>query len=454
MKLQSINPATESLIAEYETHSTDRVRATIVRAQEALASWRTETLARRCELLMEVARELRARQARCAATITAEMGKPVQQALAEVAKTAITCEYYARNASRFLANSPIASDAAESYVRYDPLGVVLAIMPWNFPFWQVFRCAAPALVAGNVVLLKHASNVPGCALAIEELFAGAGFPPGVFGTLLIDSDQARQVIADDAIAAISLTGSDAAGTAVATHAGAQLKKCVLELGGSDAFIVLADADVALAARQAVAARCQNAGQSCIAAKRFIVEAAVAEQFTDEMIAHVARLKVGDPTDPATDVGPLARADLRDELHALVRRSVEAGARVRAGGEIPAGRGFFYPPTILDRVDRRMPVFAEETFGPVAPVVSARDADEAIAIANDSRFGLGASIWTRDVPRGAALAGEIEAGSVFVNEVVKSDPRLPFGGVKRSGYGRELAEFGIREFVNVKSVWIG
>lgn len=454
MILQAINPATGAIVAEHPAHSAEQIGETCARAGRAAAAWRRMAVAERGKLLTAAAKALRSRKRTYAALITAEMGKPIRQAEAEIDKCAVGCGFYARSAEEFLTPRPIASDAARSYVRFDPLGAVLAIMPWNFPFWQVFRCAAPALAAGNVVLLKHSSNVPSCALAIEELLAEAGFPAGVFSTLLISADQTRDVIADELISAVSLTGSDAAGATVAAAAGKHVKKCVLELGGSDPFIVLADADVALAARQAVAARCQNTGQSCIAAKRFIVDASIAERFTAAMKEQMERLKVGDPMDAATDVGPLARSDLRDDLHAQVTQSIAAGARLLAGGAVPSGPGYFYPPTLLDRVGREMPVFAEETFGPVAAVIVAGDEAEAVEIANNSRFGLGASIWTRNVQRGAELAAQIEAGSVFVNEIVKSDPRLPFGGIKRSGYGRELSDYGIREFVNIKTVWIG
>jgi succinate-semialdehyde dehydrogenase/glutarate-semialdehyde dehydrogenase len=452
--LRAINPANEQFVAEYPLHTDGDLDAAIAAASNAVAAWRDTPIAGRCRLLSAAAKVLRERKQEFATHITAEMGKPVRQATAEIEKCAAGCDFYAEHAARLLSPQPVVSDAAKSFVRFDPLGAVLAIMPWNFPFWQVFRCAAPALAAGNVVLLKHASNVPGCALAIEEVFRAAGIPAGVFTTLLVGSAGVAKLVAHPLVACVSLTGSDAAGSAVAEVAGKHLKKCVLELGGSDPFIVLSDADVPHTARQAAAARCQNAGQSCIAAKRFIVEQSVVESFTVEMVSHMSCLSVGDPAKQATDIGPLARGDLRDALHDQVMRSIAAGARVRIGGAIPAGPGFFYPPTLLDRVTQEMPVVAEETFGPVAAVLVARDAEHAIELANDCQFGLGASIWTRDADRAMQLAGRIEAGSVFINEIVKSDPRLPFGGVKRSGYGRELAEFGIREFVNVKSVWVG
>jgi len=386
--------------------------------------------------------------------MTVEMGKPIRAAIEEAAKCATACRYYAINASRFLADEAVDVDGERSFVAYEPLGVVLAVMPWNFPFWQVFRCAAPALLAGNTVVLKHASNVPGCALAIEDVMRAAGAPEGTFTALLVSSAVVSRLIADPAIAAVSLTGSEAAGVAVAQAAGRALKKTVLELGGSDPFVVLADADLERTAAGAVAGRTVNNGQSCIAAKRFIVEDAIAQRFEAALIEGLRRLTVGDPLDRAVAIGPLARADLRADLHDQVERSVRAGARLALGGTIPSGRGFFYPPTVLTGVEPGMAAFDEETFGPLAAVTRARDARQAIELANRTRFGLGASLWTGDAARGEALAAGIDAGAVFVNGIVKSDPRLPFGGVKRSGYGRELAWHGLREFVNVKTVWIG
>jgi succinate-semialdehyde dehydrogenase/glutarate-semialdehyde dehydrogenase len=385
--------------------------------------------------------------------MTREMGKPIVQSEAEVEKCALTCDYYAEHAAAFLAEQPRATDAARSYVRFDPLGVVLAVMPWNFPFWQVFRFAAPALMAGNAALLKHASNVPRCALEIEEVFRRAGFPEDLFRSLLTDAAGVKTLIADPRVVAVTLTGSEQAGMAIAEQAGAHLKKTVLELGGSDPFIVLADAPLEAAARAAAEARLINSGQSCIAAKRFIVVEAVAERFIERFKAELAGRRVGDPTLRDTQVGPQARVDLRDQLHEQVVESVKRGARPLLGGQVPAGPGAFYPPTLLIAVDRGMPAFDEETFGPVAAVITAKDESDAVRLANDSPYGLGAALWTADRTRADRLAAEIEAGAVFVNEVVKSDPRLPFGGIKRSGYGRELSEYGIREFVNIKSVWM-
>jgi succinate-semialdehyde dehydrogenase/glutarate-semialdehyde dehydrogenase len=385
--------------------------------------------------------------------MTEEMGKPIAAAESEVDKCAWVCDYYAEHAAAFLSPEASATDAARSFVRFDPIGPVLAIMPWNFPFWQHFRFAAPAVMAGNVGVLKHASNVPGCALAIEDLFRRAGFPEGVMTTLLVPSARTAELIARPEIKAVTLTGSEAAGREVAAQAGRHLKKTVLELGGSDPFIVLDDADPIAAAEQAARARTINSGQSCIAAKRFLVEEAVADRFEAEFVRRMEALRVGDPMDRETEVGPLAREDLLTALDDQVSRSVAAGARLATGGRRLDRKGWFYPPTVLLGVRPGMPAFDEETFGPVAAVTRARDAAEAIELANRSRFGLGASIWTGDPARAEDLAREIEAGSVFVNGMVKSDPRLPFGGVKSSGYGRELAAFGIREFVNIKTVWI-
>jgi acyl-CoA reductase-like NAD-dependent aldehyde dehydrogenase len=411
------------------------------------------SFAERAELLRAAAATLRAGQARWAALITAEMGKPIVEAEAEIEKCAWNCEYYAEHAAAFLADEPIATNARLSYVEFVPLGLVLAIMPWNFPFWQVFRFAAPTLMAGNTGILKHAANVPRCALAIEEVFREAGFPGGVFRSLLISSGRVARVIEDDRIRAVTLTGSDIAGAKVAETSGRVLKKNVLELGGSDPFIVLADADLDAAAATAVTARYQNAGQSCIAAKRFIVVEEVADAFTARFVAAAQRLRVGDPAQPGTEVGPLARDDLRTALEDQLARSVAQGATIVAGGERLDRRGYFFAPTVV-HASAGMPVVGEETFGPLAAIVRARDADEAVALANRSQYGLGAALWTRDIDAGRRLARDIEAGSVFINGMVASDPRLPFGGVKRSGYGRELGEFGIREFVNTKTIWIG
>lgn len=401
-----------------------------------------------------VASYLRQQKATLAQLITMEMGKPILEAEAEVEKCAWNCDFYADNARRFLASKRVLTNAQTSYIAFDPIGVVLAVMPWNFPFWQVFRFAAPALMAGNTCLLKHASNVPQCSLAIAGAFRAAGFPSGVFQSLLIPSSAVEGIIRDSRVQAVTLTGSELAGSKVAEASGRNLKKTVMELGGSDPFIILADANLELAAQIGARARNQNAGQSCIAAKRFIVAEEAADRFQRLFVEAVAGLRVGDPTDRATQVGPLARGDLRDSLELQVQQSLALGASVATGGHRLERRGYFYAPTVITGVTPAMPVFCEETFGPVAAVIRARHADDAVRLANTSEFGLGASLWTADLERGKALAREIQAGSVFINGMVASDPRLPFGGVKRSGYGRELSEFGIREFVNIKTVWVG
>jgi succinate-semialdehyde dehydrogenase / glutarate-semialdehyde dehydrogenase len=453
MSIQSINPATGDILETFQETVQGEIERILANAYSAFLEWRTRPLAERAARMREAARILRARKAEYARTMTLEMGKPIVQAEAEVDKCAWVCDYYADHAEHFLAEQPRETDASLSYVRFDPLGTVLAVMPWNFPFWQVFRFVAPALMAGNAAVLKHASNVPRCALEIEGVFREAGFPAGLFRAVLLGSRAVSGLIADPRIVAVTLTGSEHAGSAVAERAGRELKKTVLELGGSDPFIVLADADLLAAARTAADARLVNSGQSCIAAKRFIVVEPIADRFIERFKTELASRRVGDPLARDTQVGPLARVDLRDELHRQVEESIKRGAERLWGGEIPAGRGAFYPPTLLAAVDEGMPAFDEETFGPVAAVIRARDEAHAIRLANASPFALGASLWTQDRPRAQRLAAHIEAGAVFVNGMVKSDPRLPFGGIKRSGYGRELSEYGIREFVNVKSVWI-
>ncbi len=450
--LRAINPATGHLLAEYPLDSNDDVARKLTLSHEACSPWRLSSYAERAILFHNVAAELRSGAHHYARRMTDEMGKPIRQALAEVEKCAWACEYFAENAARFLQPQRVDTEASKSYVAFEPLGSILAVMPWNFPFWQFFRFAAPALMAGNVAVLKHAPNVPGCALDIEEIFANAGFPQGVLVNLFINDRKVADVIRDHHIAAVTLTGSVGAGRSVAATAGEVIKKCVLELGGSDPFIVLKDCDLDLAVEQAAVARMLNNGQSCIAAKRFIVEKPVYERFIDAFRARLERLVVGDPHLEETEVGPLARKDLRDELHRQVKKSIKRGAQCLLGGEVLEGDGFFYAPTLLIDVDPEMLAFEQETFGPVAAVTLAENTAHAIELANRSEYGLGASIWTRSA-RGEDLARQLNAGHVAVNDIVKSDPRLPFGGVKKSGYGRELSAFGAMEFCNVKTYWI-
>jgi succinate-semialdehyde dehydrogenase/glutarate-semialdehyde dehydrogenase len=452
--IHSINPSTGDTIASFDEHTPDAIEQILAQAVQAQRDWARRPVSERVKLLTKAAEVLRARKANYAALITAEMGKPVVEAEAEIEKCAWNCDFYAEKAEEFLAPEVVASNATESSVVFDPLGIVLAIMPWNYPFWQLFRFLAPALAAGNGAVLKHASNVPQCALAIEEVLREAGAPDGLFRTLLIGPSAVEAVIADPRIAAVTLTGSTEVGSLVASQAGRQLKKQVLELGGSDPFIVLADADVQEAAAVATRARFLNVGQSCIAAKRFIVEESIADEFVAALCSHVEALVVDDPMNRQSNIGPMARANLRDDLKSQIERSIGAGAELRLGGKPLDRPGFYYAPTVLDRVTPDMAAFAEETFGPAAAVIRVRDAEEAITLANATEFGLGAALWTRDIDRGRQLARRIEAGAVFINGMVASDPRLPFGGIKKSGYGRELGEFGIREFTNIKTVWIG
>ena len=454
MALLSVNPTTEDVLQTFEEFSDRQVDAALQQAHDAQRAWRSTPYGERASRLQGVARVLREQKSRLATLATTEMGKPIVEAEGEIEKCAWNCDFYAEHAATFLADEHVQTNASESYIAFEPLGVVLAIMPWNFPFWQVIRFAAPALMAGNGAILKHASNVPGCAVAIEEIFRTAGLPEGLFRTVLVPGSKVEALIADPRIQAVTLTGSSEVGERVASAAGKHLKKQVLELGGSDPFIVLADADLDAAAATAVRARNQNNGQSCIAAKRFIVEEAVADQFTDKFASAVRALRVGDPMQRETNVGPLARGDLRDALSEQVERSVARGARTIVGGHAVNGKGFFFAPTILDGVTDEMPAFREETFGPVAAVIRAGDAHDAVRLANDTEYGLGAALWTRDTRRAKELARRIEAGSVFINGMVASDPRLPFGGIKRSGYGRELGTYGIKEFVNIQTVWIG
>jgi acyl-CoA reductase-like NAD-dependent aldehyde dehydrogenase len=451
---KTTNPATEETLEEFELDSPARVEKALSAARAAFEGWRKTSFERRSELLRGVASRLREEEAKHAQHIVLEMGKPMKQARAEVAKCARACDYFAEHGPALLRDEAAESDASESYVSFEPLGPILAVMPWNFPYWQVFRAAAPALMAGNAMLLKHALSVSRCALEMAALFERAGAPKGLFQTLLIQHDTIGQLLADDRVVAATLTGSERAGVSLAREAGSNIKRTVLELGGSDAYIVLADADVALAAKTAVQARFQNTGQSCIAAKRFIVEARVASEFTERFIEGVRALKTGDPRRDDVDVGPLARGDLRDELERQVRATQQAGARILCGGKRPAGKGYYYEPTLLADVPSDSPAMVEEVFGPAAPIVSVPDEKAAVQTANATRFGLSNNLWTRDLERARRLARELESGGVFINGMTASDPRLPFGGVKKSGYGRELAVFGIREFVNVKTVWIG
>ncbi|WP_353633226.1 NAD-dependent succinate-semialdehyde dehydrogenase (plasmid) [Halobacterium sp. NMX12-1] len=452
--MEVINPATGDRVAEYEPDTWTDVDAALERARDAFDKWADRPIREREELLAAAADVLRENEREYAELMTREMGKPISQAVSEVEKCAWVCDHYAEHASAYLEadHHPSPPGSAVKTV-HEPLGPVLAVMPWNFPFWQVFRFAAPYLTAGNVGLLKHASNVPGCAEAIEDVFREAGYPEDVFQSLFASSELVDDVIEDDRVRAATLTGSGPAGRAVAGTAGENLKKTVLELGGSDPFVVLDDADVASAAETGAWARNLNGGQSCIAAKRFVVHTDVYGEFRDQFVDEVESLTVGDPTDERTDVGPQARRDLLENLHEQVEASVDAGATVVAGGEPLDREGAFYPPTVLEDVPRDCPAAEEELFGPVAALFEVDDEDEAVRLANDTRFGLGASIWTEDRERGEHVARRIDAGCTYVNQLVKSDPRVPFGGVKESGYGRELSEAGIREFVNRKTVWV-
>ena len=448
------NPATGEQVATYESDDASDVEEALTRATERFDEWRERPLRERTALLSSAAEVLRENQDDYARTMTEEMGKPITQARSEVEKCAWGCDHYAENAAEYLAPTGRASPPGSAVKTvYEPLGPVLAVMPWNFPFWQVFRFAAPYLTAGNVGVLKHASNVPGCARAIEEVFEKAGYPDGAFQSLLVGSDAIDDIVADERVRAATLTGSGPAGQAVASTAGENLKKTVLELGGSDPFVVLDDADLDAAAETGAWARNLNGGQSCIAAKRFVVHTDVYDDFLDRFVSEIESYTVGDPADEDTDVGPQARQSLMEDLHEQVEASVEAGATVATGGEPMDRQGAFYPPTVLTDVPEGCPADSEEVFGPVAAVFEVDDEDAAVEKANDTEYGLGASVWTQDRERGERLARRIEAGCVYVNQLVKSDPRVPFGGIKQSGYGRELSGPGIREFVNRKTVWV-
>ncbi len=454
MTIKAINPANGQQVQSYEALEKDQITAAIEQAHATYKSWRKTSFKERAELMKKAAAVLRKHKQRYAELATKEMGKPLQQSISEVEKCAWVCEYYAEKAADFLSNELVETDASKSYIAYRPIGVVLAVMPWNFPYWQVFRFAAPALMAGNVGLLKHASNVPGCAEAIEEIFREAGFPKGAFTNLLIDTSNVEMVIEHPHVKAATLTGSERAGSAVASQAGKNIKKTVLELGGSDAYLILDDADIEQAAEVCAKSRLLNSGQSCIGAKRFIVVDSVYDAFLNAFKSRMAHAQMGDPMEEGTNVGPLARKDLRDDLHRQVTESIEKGADCILGGKIPELDGAYYPPTILTNIKPGMPAYEEELFGPVASVFKVSSEEEAIRIANDSEFGLGSAVFTQDLERGERIASEeLEAGSSFVNGLVKSDPRLPFGGINISGYGRELSYYGIREFTNIKTIWI-
>jgi len=454
MFLKSINPTTGEVIREYEEFHSDQIDAAISANYLAFAEWRKTPIQSRSQLLLNAAGVLRDKKEGLAFNITVEMGKNIVEARAEVEKCAMVCEYYAEYGPEFLKNETIETDAQLSYAAMQPIGPILAIMPWNFPLWQVFRFAAPTLMAGNVGLLKHASNVPGCALSIENVFVEAGFPKDVFRTLLIRSSKVEKIISDKRVKAVTLTGSTPAGKAVASTAGKYLKKCVLELGGSDPYLILKDADINAAVDACVAGRILNAGQSCIGAKRFIIVDEVYDEFAEKFTDKMRDIRLGDPFDESKDMGPLARYNFREDIHRQVENSVNKGAKLLTGGYVPNRDGAYYPATVLGDVKPGMVAYHEELFGPVAALIRAKDEDDAISIANDSVFGLGAAVFTRDIKRGQQIAEEeLEAGCCFVNDFVRSDPRLPFGGVKESGYGRELSHYGMKEFMNVKGVYI-
>lgn len=454
MTIVSTNPLSGEVVREYPELTPEGVEAAISTAHQAHLEWRLTDFDTRSSLMTRAAGVLRERKDEYARLMAVEMGKPVAEGRGEVEKCALVCEYYAARAARFLAPEPVSTEASSSYIAYRPLGLVLAVMPWNYPLWQVFRFAAPALMAGNGGLLKHASNVPGCATAIEDVFRDAGFPQGLFKSLLVSTDQVQGIIDHPLVRAATLTGSTRAGQAVAGAAGRALKKTVLELGGSDPYIVLEDADLEHAAKTCVFSRLINGGQTCISAKRFIVVEPVADRFTELVVEEMASYRMGDPLEESTQIGPQARHDLRDELHGQVLASIEKGSKPLIGCELPDGVGAFYPPSVLGDVKPGTPAYDDELFGPVAAIIRARDEADAVRIANDSVFGLGAAVFTADAERGERIAREeLDAGCCFVNDFVRSDPRLPFGGVKESGYGRELAEFGIREFVNIKTVYV-
>jgi len=453
MAIATINPATGEVVKKFDALTDAQVDDKITKAAAAFHGFRKTPFADRARWMTKAAEILDSEKESIGRLMTLEMGKTFPSAIAEAEKCAATCRYFAENAARFVADEPIATSAAKSFIRYQPIGIVLAVMPWNFPFWQVFRFIAPGLMAGNVGLLKHASNVPQCALKIEEIVRRAGFPEGVFQTLLIGASQVDRVLDDPRVAAATLTGSEQAGIQVGISAAKRIKKVVLELGGSDPFIVMPSTNIQEAAATAVKARVINNGQSCIAAKRFIVHERIADQFEKEFVSHMQSLKLGDPFDPKTDVGPLATPDAVKDLDADVQKSIHAGAKLLTGGKQIVGAGNFYLPTVLTNIPKHSPAYREELFGPVACVFRVKSIEEAVAVANDVRFGLGASAWTNDPAEREVFINELEAGMVFINQMVVSDPRVPFGGVKASGHGRELGPYGIREFTNIKTVWI-
>ena len=454
MNLVSINPANNKILESHKEISTENINQIINSSYNTYLEWRNKSISYRSKRMRDLAELLKQKKEKLGALMTQEMGKPIKQSIAEAEKCAWVCEYYADNAERFLSKKEISTDSKKSFISFQPIGLILAIMPWNFPFWQVFRFASPTLMAGNVGILKHASNVQGCAKQIEKLFLEAGFPEYTFSNLVIGSNKVSNVINNPLVRAITLTGSTPAGKSVASHAGSLLKKTVLELGGNDPYIILEDADLNNAVESCIAGRMLNTGQSCIAAKRFIVVKTRLDEFIDKVEQKINNMKMGDPLDSNIDIGPMVNTDARDELHQQVLMSIEKGAKLISGGKIPESDGSFYPPTLLTNVEPGMSAFDDELFGPVAVIISAKDQAHAIDLANKTNYGLGAAIFTGDIDKGEKIAiNELEAGSCFVNDFVKSDPRLPFGGIKESGYGRELSEFGILEFVNIKSVVI-
>ena len=453
MPIQTINPSTDELLKTYTHLSDDELNTIIDATHTAFLNWRDKDIDKRVQLLQELAKELDKNKSLLAELITLEMGKPLKSSQTEIEKCIWVCEYYAEHAEIFLADEKLESDLRNSYVTFEPIGVVLAVMPWNFPFWQVFRFAAPAIAAGNACLLKHASNVSGCALAIERLFQRAGSPANLFSTLLIEPAQVEHVIKHNKVKAVTLTGSTRAGRSVAEIAGKALKKIVLELGGSDPYLILEDADIEAAAKACAEGRLINSGQSCISAKRFIVVDAIRDVFEKNFVEKMRENKMGDPMHNKTDIGPLARIDIRDTLHQQVVDSIEAGATLLTGGELPEGTGAFYPPTVLTDVPADSPAYKEELFGPVAAIIPVPDASAAIQVANDSVYGLGSAIFSQDIKQAKSIARQLEAGCCFINDFVRSDPHLPFGGIKDSGYGRELSHYGIKEFVNIKTMSI-